>query len=72
MSDQQTEGARWMGLKEILIYIIFIELLILANLILIKVAWGIMDMAYPSPEVIYYMQNCNNLTLYPQGCQVQT
>jgi hypothetical protein len=24
----------------------------------------------PSPEVIYYFQNCNNLTLYPQGCQV--
>ncbi len=53
-----------------LIHIIFIELLIIANLISINVAMGIWDAIRPSPEVIYYIQNCNNLTVFPDGCQV--
>jgi hypothetical protein len=24
----------------------------------------------PDPKVIEYFRNCNNLTLYPQGCQM--
>ena len=38
--------------------------------ILFMVGSYVMQATTPSPEVIYYFQNCNNLTLYPQGCQV--
>jgi hypothetical protein len=53
-----------------LTHIILIELLIIANLIVIEVFWGVQEAFHPSPEVIYYFQNCNNLTIFPDGCQV--
>ena len=59
-------------LQYFLVHVIFLEFLIIANLILIQVALSVNAAMYPSPEVIYYFQNCNNLTLFPDGCQVMT
>jgi hypothetical protein len=51
--------------------IIFLAEWILLGLVLAAdVLLNIQLVMNPSPEVIYYFQNCNNLTLFPDGCQV--
>ena len=53
--------------EEVLLAMIAFELIII---ILIPLAIGIYQAMNPSPEVIYYFQNCYNLSLFPYGCQV--
>jgi len=53
--------------EEVLLLVIMIEL---TFFVLIVLAIHIRGAMHPSPEVIYYFQNCNNLTLFPDGCQV--
>lgn len=50
--------------------LIGVEIIIITGFIWATIFTRIIISIYPSPEVIYYFQNCNNLTLYPQGCQV--
>ena len=50
--------------------ILAIELCTLSFIIGYIVISAVYQSLYPSPEVIYYFQNCNNLTLFPDGCQV--
>ena len=57
-------------LREILFTAISIETIFITGLIWECIWTHIVIAMYPSPEVIYYMQNCDNITLYPQGCQV--
>ena len=47
-----------------------IEFFILVLIIGYVVISAVHQSLYPSPEVIYYFQNCNNLSLFPYGCQV--
>ena len=49
---------------------VWLELVMAIEFFILVLIIGYHQFLYPSPEVIYYMQNCNNLTLYPQGCQV--
>jgi len=51
-------------------FIIALEFLLLVFVIGLVVISAVYHSLYPSPEVIYYFQNCNNLTLFPDGCQV--
>lgn len=53
--------------EEALMIIISFELVIV---VLIAIALEIRGFMTPDPKVIEYFRNCNNLTLYPQGCQV--
>ena len=57
-----------------IIYFLHIVAIGLIAMIVFFVIAFVFDAAYytlyPSPEVIYYFQNCNNLTLFPDGCQV--
>lgn len=52
--------------------ILAIEFFVLVLIIGYVVIPAVYHSLYPSPEVIYYFQNCNNLTLFPDGCQVLT
>ena len=55
---------------EYLIHIIVIETLLIAVFLVGFLTWRVEMALHPSPAVIHYIQNCSNLTLYPQGCQV--
>ena len=57
-------------LEEVLLITIMIELTVL--ILIVFVVPKIWQTMYPTGEVIYYFQNCNNLTLFPDGCQVLT
>jgi hypothetical protein len=50
--------------------ILAIEFFVLGLIVGYIVISAVNASLYPSPEVIYYFQNCNNLTLFPDGCQV--
>ena len=54
---------------ELIIAIEFFVLVLIVGYIVIS---AVNASLYPSPEVIYYLRNCNNLTLFPDGCQVLT
>lgn len=46
------------------------EFVIIFFFILVAVGWAIYNSMVLTPEAIHYIQNCSNLTLYPEGCQV--
>ena len=50
--------------------ILAIEFFVLVLIVGYVVISAVHQSLYPSGEVIYYFQNCNNLTLFPDGCQV--
>lgn len=63
-----------MNAEQIIIYLRgFLPPIILCEvgvIILLVGGFNPMDTIRPSPEVIHYLKNCDNLTLYPQGCRV--
>ena len=50
--------------------ILSIEFFIIVLLVGFTIISAAQSSLNPSPEVIYYFQNCNNLTIFPDGCQV--
>lgn len=50
-----------------LLIIIATELAIISIFVIATLSFPIWDAA---PDVSYYLRNCDNLTLYPEGCKV--
>ena len=63
----------YLEIKEILFGVILIELNILIIIgIYVFLNFAIQIQNLRHTETIYYFQNCNNLTLFPDGCRVYT